>query len=378
MSSEYLCEICFFLFLNPQYHHHHHSPVFTENGAMNLRKRKTDDNPLLQFSELFSPFPKAITAELLGHCGTDLPIRTSDGAGRNTSLCFHNTISDLSPDEKVALDANIRSVFVDKETKLPTGLCHVKHNDTSIFSTNSKTTFADIHRASSDNPLIVCCCDKFKKLLKMPSIIPEGETSTDVLSFGATYSAMHTDMGGSYRDQIIVNQHSYKIHIIARSRDLTFQSMMTEKIESWTTIKDDTVTVDCKAEISWILANPYHFTFFLQHPFQQIQHCGANYHCVLTLVSDKQGITLSVGYRSAHEEATRNYMMSDPDKSFQRGGVLVPAKTAAEKKVWSSSFCIFPFPSLSTHLLSIPRIKNYLTLSLPHFPLLSLCCEGLG
>ena len=301
--------------------------------TLRVKKRKKDEetNWQSEFSSYFSPFSEDITTQLLRHCilVEDLPMRSDEGAGRNTFLCSRQSMCELSTLEKTALADNIKRIFVDEKTKL--GSCaNVKLNDTTMYSKNSRTTFADIYQASERQPLIVCCCPNLEKILQMPRIIPLANEPTDVVSFGATYSGLHLDIGGTHRDQQIVNDGSCKIHIIATARSTKLAQTMKENIESWT---DESGALDCSAEITWILDNPHHFKFLFQRPFEQIQHCGANYHSVLTLVSEKQGITLSVGFRSSAVESTSSFFKSGPEKSFMKSGCLVPAKNKREDKV---------------------------------------------
>ena len=303
--------------------------------AMTLRvkKRKQDEEKNLQseFSSYFSPFSDEITTQLFSRCilFEDLPMRSAEGAGRNKHLCSRKSMTELTTVEKHTLAGNIQRKFVDEKIKM--GSCAtVKLNNQTIFRKNSNTTFADIHRASEIQPLIVCCCSNLKTILQMPQMIPLENTATDVISFGATYSTMHVDIGGTHRDQHIVNDGSCKIHIIATARSTKLAQTMKENIESWT---DESGALDCSAEITWILDNPHHFKFLFQRPFEQIQHCGANYHSVLTLVSEKQGITLSVGFRSSAVESTSSFFKSGPDKSFMKSGCLVPAKNKRDEQV---------------------------------------------
>jgi len=301
---------------------------------MELRKRKVVDDWQSAFHSLQSPFSEAITSQLLNRCVRveELPEpTTSEGVGRNYILSSRRTITVLSPEQKSELTGSIGRVFVGERIKIPMGSCNVKKNDGTCFKKTSKTTFADIHKASAYTPLIVCCCENFEKLLRYPCrIIPEDKSPTDVLSFGATYSPLHIDIGGTSRDQIIVNDGSYKIHIIAKSKDQRFQTEMADKIVSWT---QHDGSVDIFTEINWIIEHKHDFQFLFQSPFEQIRHCGANYHCVLTLTTENQGITLSVGYLQGHPEGTMSYLKSEPVKGYQKGGSIVPLKTEKQAKV---------------------------------------------
>jgi len=303
-----------------------------EKMELRQKKREVADIWQSEFYSLCSPFSEDITRQLLDLCDRveDLPVRKADGVGKNNILVSHQTMAHLSTDDQSALAASIRRVFVNEGIKIPKGMCNVKKNDGNPYTTSRTTTFADIYAASADTPLIVCCCAKFQKLLQFPKILPTKQTPTDVLSFGSTYSSLHTDIGGTSRDQVIVNSDSYKIHIIAKLRSQKYQAFMKEQIASWT--RTDR-SVDIVAEIKWIIDNKHDFKFLFQAPFEQIQHCGANYHCVPTLTMEKQGITLSLGYREGHFDGASNYLKADPVKGYQKGAVIVPVETEQEEKV---------------------------------------------
>jgi len=305
-----------------------------EKMELRQKKRKVADIDMwqLDFYSLCSPFPEDITRQLLDLCDRvdNLSVQKADGVGKNHILVSHQTMAHLSTDDQSALAASMCRVFVNKSIKIPNGMCNVKKNDGTPYTTTRTTTFADIYAASAETPLIVCCCEKFQKLLQFPKILPTNQTPTDVLSFGSTYSSLHTDIGGTSRDQVIANSDSYKIHIIAKLRSLKFQALMKEQIATWTRTDG---SVDIVAEIKWIIENNHDFKFLFQAPFEQIQHCGANYHCVPTLTMEKQGITLSLGYREGHYDGASNYLKADPVKGYQKGAVIVPVETEQEEKV---------------------------------------------
>ena len=162
----------------------------------------------------YSAFAKDITFQLLNRCQrdrSDFKTRKDPGAAMKQTVCYHNTMSPLDETQWDSLDQNVQ-LLKTSTTKI-NGSRHmnIKFNDQKLFTTDKKTTtFAEV--LGDERPTIMCCYDKFGEVLKMPSMIPSGNSSCNLLSNGAIYTPLHRDEGIS-----INNLFSFVIFFFRRN-----------------------------------------------------------------------------------------------------------------------------------------------------------------
>ena len=310
---------------------------------------KASSSYLSDFEGFHSAFSVAITSQLLQLCKRDemkIPTRACEGTARKQTVCYHTTMNELTKDQWDKLDRNVQLLKMSDRKIKKGGQTNIKFND-QTYDTTGNPTFSDVFGAGK-RPAILCCCDGFKSLLQMPVMIPKGDTPCDLLSGGTIYTPLHVDegiyidllfrfviyfSGGTSRNQIIVTKDTCKIHIIANERSVLFQDKMRDNLINW---KDEEGKVDVEEEMTWILDHNEEFTFFLNKYREEMQHCGASYHAVLTLLKVEDSLCLTIGYRSSNTEAVRNFIKTTPtaEKCFHVAGKLVPAQDVSK---WEKS-----------------------------------------
>ena len=110
---------------------------------------------------------------------------------------------------------------------------------------------------------------------------------------------------------------------------------MRESLIEW---KDENGIVNTASEMTWILANKDNFWFFLNKYREEMQHCGASYHAVLTLLKEDRLLCLTIGYLSAHPENVASFRNTTPkgEKCFQKGQTLSAVQTPQDEIKWGN------------------------------------------
>ena len=103
--------------------------------------------------------------------------------------------------------------------------------------------------------------------------------------------------------------------------------------------KDEDGKVNTASEMAWILANNDKFWFFLNKYREEMQHCGASYHAVLTLLKEENLLCLTIGYLSAHPENVTSFLNTTPkeEKCFQDGQTLLAVQTPQDEIKWKKA-----------------------------------------
>ena len=111
---------------------------------------------------------------------------------------------------------------------------------------------------------------------------------------------------------------------------------MRSELLNW---KDDEGVVNVGKEMAWILSNSELFFFFLNKYREEMQHCGASYHAVVTLLKQPSLLCLTVGYLTSHTKSVTNFLETTPpeEKCFQVGTKLKRVTTVKEEAMWTTA-----------------------------------------
>jgi len=185
---------------------------------MDLRKRKSHSAESFIIPTgvegFHSAFGEVTTSQLLSLCQrdqSDFPTRKVPGAAMKQTVCYHDTMSHLDTTQWDNLDQKVQSLKTSTAKINGSAHMNIKFNNQQLLTTNKKTTFAEV-LGDGQQPAIMCCYDKFGKVLDVPPMIPSGNPSCDLLSNGVIYTPLHRDEGIS-----INNLFSFVIFFFRRN-----------------------------------------------------------------------------------------------------------------------------------------------------------------
>lgn len=98
----------------------------------------------------------------------------------------------------------------------------------------------------------------------------------DLVIRGGFYTSLHLDLQGKTRTHCIVTPGSFKIWIIADSKN----DAVTTSIKKYLSGE----VVNHQSEMDWLIEHHHYFRWVLQYPGQALEHCGSYYHAVITMV----------------------------------------------------------------------------------------------